>query len=59
MQNRQQDFLNICTKCKIDCCKSARPPISQKRKEIILEYLNNNNIFIKKTFLQTYLHFPM
>lgn len=48
---RQKNFFNICSKCKIDCCKDARPPISSRREEIIKQYLMANGIDIKDPFV--------
>lgn len=55
---RQTDFFEICSKCKIDCCRDARPPITSKRKQIIEEYLKRNGIAIEKPFSVAEYTFP-
>ncbi|MGB9853911.1 MAG: YkgJ family cysteine cluster protein [Candidatus Bathyarchaeales archaeon] len=55
---RQIDYFEICGRCKIDCCRDARPPITPSRKEIIEEYLKMNGIIIEKPFVHTEYTFP-
>jgi len=55
---RQIDFFEICGRCKIDCCRDARPPITSRRKEIIEEYLKTNGIIIEKPFVPAEYTFP-
>ncbi|MEM0254064.1 MAG: YkgJ family cysteine cluster protein [Candidatus Bathyarchaeia archaeon] len=55
---RQRDFFDICGRCKIDCCKDARPPISLRREEIIKQYLGTNGIEIRDPFVHGEYVFP-
>lgn len=55
---RQIDYFEICGRCKIDCCRDARPPITARRKEIIMEYLKSQGIIIEKPFVHAEYTFP-
>ncbi len=55
---RQIDYFAICGKCKIDCCRDARPPITSRREEIIEEYTKMNEIIIEKPFIHVEYTFP-
>jgi len=55
---RQKDFFSVCGRCKINCCRDARPPITSKRKEIIEAYLKKQNIQIKNPFTRKDYTFP-
>jgi hypothetical protein len=55
---RQTNFFGICSRCKGNCCRNARPPTTLKRKKIIEEYLKKQKIPIKNPFSQTTYIFP-
>ncbi|MDI6691042.1 MAG: YkgJ family cysteine cluster protein [Candidatus Bathyarchaeota archaeon] len=55
---RQEDFFNVCTNCKISCCQNAKPPITSARKKIIEKYLKEQEIPIKNPFTKTMYTFP-
>ena len=55
---RQYDFFDICSQCRGNCCKNARPPTTQKRKEIIEKYLEQQRTTVKNPFMQTAYTFP-
>jgi Fe-S-cluster containining protein len=55
---RQNNFFDTCEQCKINCCRNARPPTTQKRKEIIEKYLKQRRARVKKPFIQTVYTFP-
>jgi Fe-S-cluster containining protein len=55
---RQDNFFNVCSQCKGKCCKNARPPTTQKRKETIEKYLKQKGILIENPFVQTAYTFP-
>ncbi|MCS7114148.1 MAG: YkgJ family cysteine cluster protein [Candidatus Bathyarchaeota archaeon] len=55
---RQRNFFDVCGKCKIDCCRDARPPITSKREEIIREYLKMQKISIENPFMHEDYTFP-
>ncbi|MEM2995333.1 MAG: YkgJ family cysteine cluster protein [Candidatus Bathyarchaeia archaeon] len=57
-KERQNNFFNVCGECKIDCCKNAKPPITDERKKIIENHLKNNEIFIENPFTKTAYTFP-
>jgi Fe-S-cluster containining protein len=56
--SRQNNFFHICNKCKLNCCQNARPPITQKRKKIIEDYLATQGLRIKKPFNNADYIFP-
>jgi Fe-S-cluster containining protein len=41
---------DVCSQCKSICCKDAKPPLTEKRKQILSEYLKKQNIIIKEPF---------
>jgi len=55
---RQKNFFSICGACKINCCWDARPPITEKREKIILEYLKAHGIQIENPFVHADYTFP-
>ncbi|MGQ9460962.1 MAG: YkgJ family cysteine cluster protein [Candidatus Bathyarchaeaceae archaeon] len=55
---RQNDFFPVCSKCKLNCCQNARPPIIQKRKKIIESYLATQGLRIKEPFNSADYIFP-
>lgn len=55
---RQIDYFAICGRCKIDCCRDARPPITSRREKIIEEYLKRNGIIIENPFVHAEYTFP-
>ncbi|MEM3642239.1 MAG: YkgJ family cysteine cluster protein [Candidatus Bathyarchaeia archaeon] len=55
---RQMNFFDVCSGCKIDCCRDARPPITPRREKIIEEYLKEKRISIEKPFVHTEYTFP-
>lgn len=55
---RQRNFFNVCSKCKIDCCLDARPPITPKRENIIKEYLKRQGVFMENPFVHKDYTFP-
>lgn len=55
---RQKNFFEICSTCKINCCYDARPPITEKRERIILEYLKAQGISIENPFMHAEYAFP-
>lgn len=57
-KERQNNFFNVCGKCKIDCCRGAKPPITDERKKIIEDYLKRNGIPIRNPFTKTAYTFP-
>lgn len=57
-ESRQVDFFDICSKCKIFCCLGARPPITQRRKEILDNYLATQGMKVENPFTKTDYIFP-
>jgi len=41
---------SVCKHCKKECCQDTKPPLSEKRKKIIKEYLEKQKINIQKPF---------
>ncbi|MEM2972025.1 MAG: YkgJ family cysteine cluster protein [Candidatus Bathyarchaeia archaeon] len=57
-KERQNNFFNVCGECKIDCCRGAKPPITDERKKIVEDYLKRNGILIKNPFAEKSYAFP-
>jgi len=55
---RQTNFFDVCSQCKGNCCRNARPPTTLKRKKIIEGYLKKQKIPLKNPFSQTAYIFP-
>jgi hypothetical protein len=55
---RKNDFFNVCAQCRTGCCNGVRPPLTQKRREIIERYLRRHNIALENPFDQTGYTFP-
>ncbi|MEM3873887.1 MAG: YkgJ family cysteine cluster protein [Candidatus Bathyarchaeia archaeon] len=55
---RQKNFFNVCSICKINCCRDARPPITEKREKTILEYLKGQGIRVENPFVHAEYTFP-
>ena len=58
MKPRQTNFFSICNTCKLWCCQNAKPPITQKRRKIIEEYLLAQGLRVNKLFEMTEYVFP-
>ncbi len=41
---------DVCSQCKITCCQDAKPPLSGSRKQIIEEYLKQQNLNVEKPY---------
>jgi uncharacterized protein len=48
----------VCSLCKSICCQDAKPPLTEKRKQIISEYLNKQKITIKEPFSKEQYSYP-
>jgi hypothetical protein len=55
---RQNDFFNVCGNCKISCCQNARPPITNKRRKIIEDFLKEQEFPLGNLFEQAAYMFP-
>ncbi len=49
---------DVCSRCKEGCCQDAKPPLSEKRKKIIKEYLAKQKINIEEPFARAGYSFP-
>ena len=49
-KRRQADFFDVCRECPDGCCTGVRPPLTDTRRRIILEYLRRNRIRIDNPF---------
>jgi len=47
---RQTDFFDVCKECHDGCCTGVRPPLTDRRRRIIREYLSRNHICIDNPF---------
>jgi len=50
---RQNNFFHVCSKCRLNCCKDAKPPVTLKRRKIIENYLAAQGLRIEKPFDNT------
>lgn len=55
---RQKDFFYVCGKCSIDCCRDAKPPITPRREEAIIAYLEKRGIRVEQPFIHAEYTFP-
>jgi Fe-S-cluster containining protein len=44
------DFFSTCSRCEINCCREAKPPITHRRREIIEESLKSRGISAEDLF---------
>jgi len=51
--SRQNNFFQVCSKCRLKCCKDAKPPVTRKRRKIIENYLAAQGLRIEKAFAYT------
>jgi hypothetical protein len=49
---------DVCAECKVNCCQDAKPPLSENRKKIILEYIAKQKIKVKKLFTKEAYSYP-
>jgi hypothetical protein len=49
---------DVCSECKAVCCQDAKPPLSEKRKKIIKEYLSKQKIKVEKPFSKKSYSYP-
>jgi len=57
-KGRKIDFFETCHQCRLTCCQGAKPPITPRRRKIIMDYLEKEKISIKKPFVQETYAFP-
>jgi len=55
---RQADFFSFCHTCRNGCCAGARPPLTLRRRKVILNFLQANNIAIESPFENGQYAFP-
>jgi len=49
---------DICSQCKIICCQDAKPPLTEKRKDIIRKYLEKQNMKVENLFDKNQYSYP-
>jgi len=49
---------DVCSQCKSICCQDAKPPLSEKRKKILEEYLKKQKISITEPFAKIDYSYP-
>jgi Fe-S-cluster containining protein len=49
---------DVCSECKIICCKDAKPPLSESRKKMLKEYLAKQKIKVEKPFIKEKYSYP-
>jgi len=57
-KHRQANFYEVCKECPDGCCTGVRPPLTDMRRRIILEYLSRNDIRIDNPFENRKYVFP-
>jgi len=50
MDSKQTNFFQLCSKCKLNCCQNAKPPITRRRRKIIENHLAAQGLKIEKPF---------
>lgn len=51
MSEKMDKNSNVCLlECTTVCCQQVRPPLSERRKKLIKEYIEQNNLFIDDPF---------
>ncbi len=55
---RQNNFFDVCGRCKISCCQNAKPPLTSKRRQIIETYLKKQKLRFDSPFVQAKYAFP-
>lgn len=49
---------DVCCECKNICCQDAKPPVSERRKKIIKEYLQEQRINVDSPFTKENYSYP-
>ena len=49
---------DVCSECKITCCREAKPPLSESREKILREYLTKQKIKVKHPFTKEKYSYP-
>jgi Fe-S-cluster containining protein len=49
---------DVCSQCKSICCQDAKPPLSEKRKKTLQEYLKKQKINIAEPFAKNDYSYP-
>jgi Fe-S-cluster containining protein len=49
---------DVCCECTCSCCQDAKPPLTQKRKRIIEDYLKNHGNVTEKIFTSSGYSYP-
>ena len=49
---------DVCSQCRNICCQDAKPPLTEKRKQILSEYLKKQKITIKEPFSKEQYSYP-
>jgi len=49
---------SVCKHCENGCCQDAKPPLSEKRKKIIKEYLEKHEINVQNPFVKAGYSYP-
>ena len=57
-KNGKTFSFDVCSQCKSICCQDAKPPLTEKRKRIIINYLEEQEIKIEKPFTKENYSFP-
>ena len=49
---------DVCSQCKIICCQDAKPPLTERRRKIIKEYLEEQKITVENPFAKDDYSYP-
>ncbi len=49
---------DVCSECKIICCQDAKPPLSESRKKILKEFLDQQKIKVEEPFTNEKYSYP-
>jgi Fe-S-cluster containining protein len=48
-----QDFYNVCVECDYTCCRNTKPPITNKRKKLIEDFIKRHGLNLDDPFIHT------
>jgi uncharacterized protein len=57
-QNGVTYSFDVCSQCRSICCQDAKPPLTEKRKKVLKEYMQKQKINIKEPFDKSDYSYP-
>ena len=56
--NGETYSFDVCSQCRSICCQDAKPPLTEKRKKVIQEYLKKQKIRVQNPFGRERYYYP-